>query len=113
MKINGEHTNSEKLISLDQVIHMIFDKAEIAQNPPVFDFMKVHDRKVMEEIKKYTRAVKDADFNGTAGPGSDGILDDVVESLSSGLTDAVLASGLAYFENGMKFGARLLLELIG
>lgn len=109
MQLNGELTSSDKLISLDQVIHMIFDEAETAQNPAVFGFMKIHDRKIMEEIRKYTQAVKDTDFNDTDEPD----LDDVVENLSSDLTDAVLISDLAYFENGMKFGARLLLELLG
>lgn len=108
MKMNGELKSSEKLISLDQVIHMIFDEAETAQNPSVFGFMKVHDRKIMAEIRKYTQAVKGADFNDT----NESDLDDIVENLSSDLTDAVLTSDLAYFENGMKFGARLLLELI-
>lgn len=108
MKMNGELKSSQKLISLDQVIHMIFDEAETSQNPSVFGFMKVHDRKIMAEIRKYTQAVKNADFNDTDDPK----LDDIVENLSSDLTDAVLTSDFAYFENGMKFGSRLLLELI-
>ena len=108
MKMNGELKSSQKLISLDQVIHMIFDEAETSQNPSVFGFMKVHDRKIMAEIRQYTQAVKNADFNDTDDPK----LDDIVENLSSDLTDAVLTSDFAYFENGMKFGSRLLLELI-
>lgn len=90
MQMNGELTSSDKLISLDQVIHMIFDEAETSQNLSVFGFMKIHDRKIMEEIRKYTRAVKDADFNDTAETD----LDDAVENLSSDLTDAVLTSDL-------------------
>lgn len=100
-------TDKIKNASLDQIIELVFSNASEEQAPSDFDFHKKNERRIMGEIRKYTSEIRNTDL----GKEEIRTLDDVVEEFSTGLTDTVSCVNLDYFKQGMKFGARLLLEL--
>ena len=108
MKIQIDTDQIKNAVSLDQIVDLIFNNAAEAQAPSEFDFLKINDRRIMSEIRKYTSEIRNTDFEKEDIQ----TLDDMVEKLATGMTDTILCVNLDYFKQGMKFGARLLMELI-
>ena len=106
MKIQID-TDKIKNASLDQIVELVFNNASEEQEPSDFDFHKTNERRIVTEIRKYTQEVRNTDFEKEEIR----TLDDMVEEFSTGLTDTISCVNLDYFKQGMKFGARLLLEL--
>lgn len=86
---------------------MILDSTE-AKKLPQFIYMKVYEHKIMGEIKKYSLAIQNLEYDRLSGQE----LEESIESLSSGLYDAMVESEIAYLKHGMKLGAELILELL-
>lgn len=107
MKIQIDTGKMKDAVSLDQIVELIFNNAAEEQAPSDFGFLKTNDRRIMGGIRKYTHEVRNTDFDREEIQS----LDDMVEELAAGLTDTILCVNLDYFKQGMKFGARLLLEL--
>ena len=107
MKIQIDTDQMKNAVSLDQIVDLIFNNAAEEQAPSDFDFLKTNDRRIMEEIRTYTSEIRNTDFDKEAIR----TLDDMVEELATELTDTILCVNLDFFKQGMKFGARLLLEL--
>ncbi len=108
MQTKFEINDDNKSISLDQIVDMLLDKAEAGPEPSQFDYVKLHNRNVMTEIKNFARHVRNPEFSNI----SDRELEDVAENQSPDLLDTICQANSAYFKHGMKLGARLLLELI-
>lgn len=95
-------------ISLNEIICQILDRAAADQDTPYFDFIKIHDQAVMNEIKKYSLDIRKIDFSKMDRQQ----IEDMVESVSTNLYDNISQSNLDYFRHGIKIGARLLAELV-
>lgn len=108
MQINIEPDDNGKAISLDEIIDMVVDNAESDPENEKFDFIKMHNQKIMTEIKNYTRHIRKPEFDNI----SDKKLECIAEIQSSELFDAVYMANIAYLKSGMKLGARLLLDLL-
>ncbi len=107
MKIQIDTDDCNSTACMDRIIELVFDNAASGPEPSDFGFIRADDRKIMDEIKKYTKDVKKAGPDRTAGQS----LEEMAEELSAGLLDTVMEANHDYFKHGMKFGARLLLEL--
>lgn len=107
MKIEID-TDKNSAVSLDRIIDLIFDSAADSREPSEFDFIKRNDSRIMTETKKYAQAVRNAEPDGTDAWS----FDCMAEELAAGLTDTLMLVNLNYFKQGMKFGARVLSELI-
>lgn len=99
---------NENPISLNEIIFQILDRAAADQDAPYFDFIKIHDQAVMDEIKKYSLDIKKIDFSKMSRQQ----IEDTVESVSTNLYDNISQSNLDYFWHGIKMGARLLADLV-
>lgn len=108
MKIQLEINDNSNIVSLDQIINLIVDNAELCPEPSSFAYTKSHDQIIMSEIKKYSRNISGAGIESMEWQE----LEDTVESMSEKLFDFISAANLDYLKHGMKFGARLLMELI-
>lgn len=107
MQLNVELNEKENLVSLDRIIDMVLENAEAEQHPQ-FDFMKQHDYKFMEEIKKYSHVIRNLELISIPKQQ----LETVIENQSSDLRDAMSEAGIAYLKHGMKLGAQLVLRLL-
>lgn len=107
MRIQIDTDDYNSTATMDRIIDLVFDDAASGREPSDFGFIRANDRKIMDEIKKYTKDVKKAGPDRTAGQS----LEETAEELSAGLLDTVMEANHDYFRHGMKFGARLLLEL--
>jgi len=108
MQIKFESDNDSKAVSLDQIIDLFMDNAESDSKNERFDFIKLHDLKIMTEIKNYSRHIRNPEFDCI----SDQKLECVAENQSSKLLDAIYCANVDYLKNGIKLGARLLLDLL-
>lgn len=107
MKIQIDTDEMKGAVTLDQIIELIFDNAAEGRKPSDFDFIKTNDSRIMDEIRKYTLEARKADLDKADAQS----LEYMVEELATGLTDTFLLVNLDYFKQGMKFGAKLLMEL--
>lgn len=93
---------------LNKLIMLLWEKAASSKEPAYFDFVKIHDRIIMSEIKKYSACIRKTDISdyGTVLP------EETVESMSADLFDSITAANLDYLRHGMMIGGRLLAELV-
>lgn len=106
MKLKIE-TDDKDDISLDKIIHMVIDSSEADKDSPIFQFITAHDREIMDEIRKYSKSMKDAGISNA----TDQEAEDMIEGLSASLFDTILITNYDYLKYGMKMGAKLLMEL--
>lgn len=100
--------NNKNPIDLKEIISIIWDKAAASQDPSYFDFMKIHDQKIMAEIQRYSVDLRKEDFKGL----TEQQLEDTIEDVSTDLFDTIVQANFDYFGHGIRVGARLLLELL-
>ena len=108
MQINIEPDDNGKAVSLDEIIDMVMDNAESDRKRQQFEFIKAHDQNIMKEIKNYSKYIRKPEFDNI----SEQKLECIAENQSSKLLEAVYMANIAYLKNGMKLGARLLLDLL-
>lgn len=93
---------------LNKLIQFFWEKAASSQEPEYFDFVKIHDRIIMSEIKKYSACIRKMDSSDSGAV----LSEDTVENMSADLFDSITAANMDYLRHGMKIGARLLAELV-
>lgn len=95
-------------IALNEIIFQIWDRAAANQDAAYFDFVKIHDQAIMDEIKKYSLNIRKMDFSGMDTQQ----IEDVIEGVSTDLYDNISRANLDYLRHGIKIGARLLADLV-
>ncbi len=103
-----ETDGRENAVSLGRIIDMVLDNAEAWRDSSEFDYMELHEQKLMEEIKKYSCDIRKPEFDTLSGIQ----MEQAIENLSSDLFDAISQACIEYLKNGMKLGAELQLELL-
>lgn len=106
MQLQIDLNEKESVVSLDRIIDMILDNAETGQESQ-FDFMRQHEQKFMEEIKKYSYAIQKPELEQLSGQQ----MEEAVENQSAGLHEIMADACIAYLKHGMKLGAGLVMEL--
>lgn len=107
MELKIDIDKKDNAVSLDRIIDMVLENAESDQQEQ-FDYMKHFDQKFMEEIKKYSHAIRNPKLDKTTPKQ----LEAVIENQSSDLHDVMSDAGIAYLKHGMKLGARVVFELL-
>lgn len=100
--------NNKNPIDLNDIIFHLWDRAAADQDAAYFDFVKIHDQAIMDEIKKYSLNIRKMDFSGMDTQQ----IDDVIEGVSTDLYDNISRANLDYLRHGIKIGARLLADLV-
>lgn len=86
---------------------MVLDNAEIMEKSQS-SYMKLHEYNIMEEIRKFSLAVRKPEYINISGRE----LEELIEDQSSALHNALSEAEIAYLKHGMKLGAELMLELL-
>lgn len=97
---------AEWMIDLDAVAEYSINGAS-GQEPL---FVIEHGKRVILKIEDYTRK---AVQTGQEKPLNDAEITSFIENQIGGLLDSIGEANHAYFKNGMKLGASLLLQLLG
>lgn len=110
MKVTFETdgTDRPRMASLDDILDLIIDSETETQEKSYFDFVKAHDVAILKKLKKYTMEIKDMDFSSL----DDVQMGDAIEETASEVIDAVTAAYLDCIKHGLKFGIRLLFDLM-
>lgn len=97
----GKHELYDK-ISLDKISRYLLDDM-LEPAPP---FLIDCEKNILKEVRAYTKHVINQ------GPGSRCDTVFIVEDYAGELLDSICESNRIYFENGMKTGALLLMQLL-
>jgi len=110
MKVTFETdgTDRPRMASLDDILDLIIDSETETHEESYFDFVKAHDVTIVQKLKKYTMEIKDMDFSAL----DDVQIGDTIEETAADLIDAVTAAHLDCIKHGLKFGIRLLFDLM-
>lgn len=95
-------------VDLDMVLATLCDVIGAASKDSKFNFMKVHDHRIMVQIKKYSRCIRDKNFTDM----NDDQTEQFYEEESAHILDAVSAANFDFFSNGVRLGAQLLAEML-
>lgn len=95
-------------IDLDMILVLICDLVGTFTKNPKFDFLKVHDTKIMTELKNYSICIKNKNFSDM----DDNEIEEFFEEQSINLFDAISQSNFDFLRNGTKMGAQLLADLV-
>lgn len=96
------------VVDLDMVLATICDAIGAESEDSKFNFMNVHDHRIMVQIKKYSRCIRDKNFTDM----DDDQAEQFYEEESAHILDAVSAANLDFFSNGVRLGAQLLAEML-
>jgi len=109
MKVTFETENADsRMASIDDILDLIIDYETETQDKSYFDFVKEHDVSILKKLKKYTLNIKNMDFSSL----DDVQIGDAIEETASEVIDAVTTAHLDCIKHGLKFGIRLLFDLM-
>ena len=95
-------------VDLDMMLSMLCDVIGAASKDSKFDFLKIHDSKIMTQIKKYSECIKDKNFSDM----DDVQTEEFYEQESADIFDAISLVNFDFFSNGVRMGAQLLAQML-
>lgn len=105
MQLKIELVEKESEVSLDRVIDMVLNNTEEGRHPQ-FAYMKFHEQRIMEKIRRYSYEIRKPELAGISGQE----LEALIENQSADLYDAMSEASIACLKHGMKLGAGLAVE---
>ncbi len=95
-------------VDLDMVLATLCDVIGAAPEDSKFNFLKINDHRIMTQIKKYSRCIKDKNFADMDNDKAE----QFYEEECADILDAVNQANFDFFINGVRLGAQLLAEML-
>lgn len=96
------------IVSLDMLLAIVCDTLNVASKDSKSNFLKIHDHKIMSQIKAYAEYIKEKNFSDM----NDGETEQFFEEGGAHILDAVSEANFDFFKNGFKLGAKILTEIL-